>query len=503
MARTLWRISPAFAAIFFLLGTSRLWAGNATTVISTPDNDLSASVDGNTGVYEVTWGHSQWNFGGSLGQHLKEVKTGKGQDADGAYQTISFGWTDGTLPMSGEIRLHEEKSVATFSETCQAATEVPPEPFPSFTNLPGHLHIFSYQQRTFAPPKFAASDCSTPWLLFDEADDALVISPASHFMVASMSGDGLKQIAGGLNKNLRNLPAGFSQQTILVFGKGINRTWDLWGKSLLALQGITSRPDNEADIVLKYFGYWTDNFAHYYYNYDLKKGCTGTLESLVEHYRREQIPMRYLQLDSWWYLKTFTDASGKVGKTKNPKLPEGEWNRYGGLLEYRADTNLFPNGLAAFQKSVGLPLVTHNRWIDPASPYHQHYQISGVAAIDPKWWDDVAAYLKESGVETYEQDWLDRIYTYSPAFSSNTVVADAFLDNISRACEKNGITMQYCMPYPCYYLQGSRYENLTTIRTSVDGFQPSRYNDFIYVSRLAYSMGIWPWSDVFRSTEIY
>ena len=56
------------------------------------------------------------------------------------------------------------------------------------------------------------------------------------------------------------------------------------------------------------------------------------------------------------------------------------------------------------------------------------------------------------------------------------------------------------MPYPCYFLQGSRYENLTTIRTSGDRFNPNHWNDFLYTSRLAASMGIWPWADVYMSS---
>ena len=404
--------------------------------------------------------------------------------------------------MSGQIRLYGEKALALFSQTCGVAAETPPAAFPAFTKLPESLHIFSYGHHEFAPPDFSTTEISTPWLLFDDDADAFVISPASHFMVASMIGDGRKEVASGFNPNLRNLPAGFTQQTIVAFGKGINKTWDLWGRALLDLQG-SKRPADDADAVLKYLGYWTDNGAHYYYNYDFDKGYAGTLQSLVERYRQEQIPIRYLQLDSWWYYKTTTDADGKPGKEKKSnKLPAGEWNRYGGLLEYQAHTDLFPNGLDAFQKSIGLPLITHNRWIDPASPYHQHYKISGIAAVDPKWWDSIADYMKASGIATYEQDWLDRIYTYSPAFSSNVDTGEAFLDNMARACKEQGITMQYCMPYPCYFLQGSRYENLTTIRTSGDRFNTNKWNDFLYTSRLASSMGIWPWADVYMSGEI-
>ena len=222
----------------------------------------------------------------------------------------------------------------------------------------------------------------------------------------------------------------------------------------------------------------------------------------MDRYRKEQIPIRYLQLDSWWYRKSTMGADGKPGKAKKiESLPEGEWNRYGGTLQYEADKDLFPNGLGAFQKSIGLPLVTHGRWIDPASPYHQQYKISGLAAIDPKWWNQIAGYLKASGVAIYEQDWLDRIYSYSPAFTGDANVGEVFLDQMARACKDNGITLQYCMPYACHFMQGSRYENLTTIRTCTDRFNPKRWNDFLYTSRLAASMGIWPWADVYYSTE--
>jgi hypothetical protein len=463
---------------------------------------VSLRLDAITGSYQLTSKQPAWDFSGSVNPPLKNVSASRGRDAIGDYQQIAFQWQDGQKPMSGQIRLYGEKALALFSQTCGVAAETPPAAFPAFTKLPETLHIFSYGHHEFAPPDFSTTEISTPWLLFDDDADAFVISPASHFMVASMIGDGRKEVASGFNPNLRNLPAGFTQQTIVAFGKGINKTWDLWGRALIDLQG-SKRPADDVDAVLKYLGYWTDNGAHYYYNYDFDKGYAGTLQSLVERYRQEQIPIRYLQLDSWWYYKTTTDADGKPGKEKKSnKLPAGEWNRYGGLLEYRAHTDLFPNGLDAFQKSIGLPLITHNRWIDPSSPYHQRYEISGIAAVDPKWWDSIADYMKASGIATYEQDWLDRIYTYSPAFSSNVDTGDAFLDNMARACKEQGITVQYCMPYPCYFLQGSRYDNLTSIRTSGDRFNTNKWNDFLYTSRLASSMGIWPWADVYMSGEI-
>lgn len=490
---------PSFAApAIGLLGISLFCCKISAAEISS-NAGLSARVDEN-GNYWIGLKNPAWSFSGSVGEAVQNAAVGRGRDSIGDYRQINFKWQEGKLPMTGEIRLYDEKPLALFSDKCGIATEMPPSPFPAFTNLLENLHTFSYRQDTFAPPQFAANDCSTPWLLFDDQDHALVISPASHFMVASMIGDGRQQMASGFNPKLRNLPAGFAQQTLMAFGDGINATWDLWGKTLTGLEG-TKRPGNEADTVLKYFGYWTDNGATYYYNYETNKGYAGTLQSLVEHYRQEHIPIHYLQLDSWWYYKTLAGPDGKIGKTKNAKLPEGEWNRYGGLLEYKAHPFLFPDGLAAFQKSIGLPLVTHNRWIDPASPYHQKYKISGVAAVDPKWWADITAYLKSCGVTTYEQDWCDRIYKYSPAFSSNVDTAETFLNDMAVACRKKGITMQYCMPYPCFFLQGASYGNLTTIRTSDDRFNPDHWHDFLYDSRFASALGIWPWADVFNSTE--
>jgi hypothetical protein len=487
------------AAILLALGMTVREA--AALSLTAPGSGLSVLLEPTNGLYGIASSNLAWTFAGNVPAPLAKVAASRGSDGVGAYQQVSFEWQADGIPITGKIRLYDEKALALFFQTCKTAAGTPPAAFPDFTKMPADLHVFSYGLQTFAPPQFAASQACTPWLLFDDRVNAFIISPASHFMVASMLGDGRQQVASGFNSRLRNLPAGFTQETLVAFGQGINQTWDLWGQSLLKLEQAR-RPSDDADAVLKYLGYWTDNGADYYYNYDLDKGYAGTLQSLVKRYRQEQIPIRYLQLDSWWYSKTITNADGKPGSArKSDKLPEGEWNRYGGTLEYKAHPFLFPHGLEAFQQSIGLPLVTHARWVDPASPYHQRYKFSGVAAVDPQWWNDIAAYLKSSGVATYEQDWLDRIYRYSPAFSSNLDTAETFLDNMARACREQGITLQYCMPYPCHFLQGSRYANLTTIRTSDDRFNSDHWNNFLYTSRLAASLGIWPWADVFKSSE--
>ena len=45
-------------------------------------------------------------------------------------------------------------------------------------------------------------------------------------------------------------------------------------------------------------------------------------------------------------------------------------------------------------------------------------------------------------------------------------VGDAFADGMAAACAKHGLDMQYCMALPRYFMQGAKYSNLTTMRTS-------------------------------------
>ncbi|MDQ2687791.1 MAG: hypothetical protein M3Y28_07995, partial [Armatimonadota bacterium] len=143
----------------------------------------------------------------------------------------------------------------------------------------------------------------------------------------------------------------------------------------------------------------------------------------------------------------------------------------------------------------------HARWIDPASPYHRDFKISGIAPIDPKWWDETATYLQQNGVICYEQDWLNEIFEYSPEMASTPGVGEAFTDNMARAAQSKQMSLQYCMATPRFFLEGSKYGNLTSIRTSGDRFERGKWNDFIYTSALASALGIWPWADVFKSPE--
>jgi hypothetical protein len=49
--------------------------------------------------------------------------------------------------------------------------------FPRFTEFPKNLHHFSYKNEVFAPRSFALEQTGTPWLLFDDQQRTVVLSP--------------------------------------------------------------------------------------------------------------------------------------------------------------------------------------------------------------------------------------------------------------------------------------------------------------------------------------
>ena len=123
--------------------------------------------------------------------------------------------------------------------------------------------------------------------------------------------------------------------------------------------------------------------------------------------------------------------------------------------------------------------------------------MSGNVSVDPALWSEWMRSLASSGVRTYEQDWL-----FGPAQPErNLEDGERFMDVMAQAAAREGITLQYCMPLPRHFLQGSQYSNLTTIRTSPDRLSREHWRPFLFNGRLATALGEWPSTDVFMSAE--
>src|SRR5579883_407373 len=445
--------------------------------IAEPGTGITVHVASN-GAYTITTRQPAWTFGGQVGSALSSLFLRNGLDPLGRFQEISFTYR-GQVARASSIRVYPARAVVLFRTTYLAAS-LNTEPFPIFTTYPRNLFHLSYHG-SFGVYGFNLSGSGSPWPFFDAQARSFLLSPAANFLQATLAVNSDGSISSGIDQQIRMLPQGFTHTTILAIGSGINRVYTTWGEAMTTLQG-KERPANDATLTLDRLGYWTDHGASYYYRYIASKGYAGTLEAMKRDFARHGISLGYLQLDSWWYPK------GAPPSWKNLKR---------GIALYTADPTLFPRGLAAFQRQLGLPLIVHARWIDASSPYRLRYSMSGNVSVDPRYWQAVMAYLRQSGVVVYEQDWLS-----SPAQTALDLTdPDAFLNEMASAAGADGLTLQYCMPEPGDYLQSTMYSNVLTIRVSDDRFERARWDAFLYDSRLASALGLWPWSDVFMSSE--
>jgi hypothetical protein len=435
------------------------------------------------GSFEVTSRTPAWRFGGSVGSPVGSLASRHGSDRAGDYQEIEFKYEPSeTVTRRGAIRVYDRRPVVVFRLTFITAGKTT-ESFPSISSYPRNLHHLSYTS-IFGGFSFEQFGADGPWVFFDDQANTFIFSPASHYMNAALSFGPQDELVGGLSADNEQIPSGFMVMSALVIAPGINGALEIWGHFLTDLAG-KKHPTNDADFSLKYLGYWTDHGARYYYRFEEALGYVGTLLRVRDQLRTMNIPLGYLQLDSWFY----------------PKGHEGKWQSEdplgGGTSLYEASKDLFPDGLAAFQKQLGTPLIAHNRWIDERSPYREKYVISGNVATDRRLWTHWMRYLRASGVRVYEQDWLS-----GPAVPERDLSSgEQFMDAMARAARQAGIALQYCMPLPRHFLQGTRYSNLLTIRVSGDGFDQQHWPSFLFNGRLASALGELPWTDVIMSSE--
>jgi hypothetical protein len=436
---------------------------------------VRASVSAN-GAWSVFAPAQNWTFSGTVGANTQTAHAGSGTDNLGNYQEIAFAYTMQGTPRAAAIRLYPNRPVVLFFSLYNAAA-ANAAPFPTITSYPSLPHLSFNGQ--FAVPDFTNLRADSPWAFFDSAYNTWILSPAANYMTAQMTMDGAGAITGGIADGIETLPAGFTHVTALAIGAGVNDTFAAWGQAITDLTK-KQRPANDADALLRDVSYWTDNGATYYYNPG-SAGYMGTLDAIRAEFDAIGMRLGSMQLDSWWY----------------PKGPDDSWSSHRGIWTYTASPSLFQPDLATFQAGLKVPLTTHARWIDANSPYRTQYTISGNVATDPQYWEDIASYLHAADVKVYEQDWLgDAAQT-----SLNLTDPYLFLGNMAASMAKRGINIQYCMAQPKHFLQSTNYSNVTTIRTSNDRFGSDRWNTYFYSNRFASSVGLWPFSDVFMSSE--
>lgn len=291
----------------------------------------------------------------------------------------------------------------------------------------------------------------------------VVLSPLDNFMTVSQYSSNPGKIEFGIMGNVTEIPKDFSMKTIMfISDDGINNSMKNWGTLLRNYyQKGNSINSRSKDVTLQYLGFNTDNGAYYYYNTVPGLNYEETMISVKKYADEVGLPYRYVLLDSWWYFK-------------------GE---DGGVTNWTARPDIFPNGIEAVYKSTGWLVQAHNRWWSPYNTYATQnggqylFDIdnikNGSVPLEQKFWDDLLSIPTSNwGLRVYEQDWLyNEFYVYVSDLLKSVSLGRTWLLQMGLAAEKNGLTIQYCMPYIRHVLQSLEISAVTQARAS-DDYKP-------------------------------
>jgi len=400
-----------------------------------------------------------------------------------------------TGPDSGSpatvVQVFEETSGAGLSSAATGSFDAPAfeyEPVPVGAEF---VHLLNFQMTPFMPPWRKPLRTHGPLILYSDELDTIVFSPLDNpFSSIVWFEDGA--IHYGINGEVDSTPTELVHRFVLVKGRGINATVAAWGSALLQDRGksVAGRYD---DVGLSKLSYWTDNGGYYYYNTEEGLNEQDTLLAVKADLDARQIPVGAVQLDSWWYFKDGT---------------AGLWPP-AGLLLWEPIPEMFPDGLEAFSKAVGVPLIAHNRWFATNNLYLDQYDfvVEEEMAIPtgPGVFQEFMANAKQWGIATYEQDWIASQYWGLKTLREAPGRTEAWMGWMDDAASQQGLTMQLCMGLAAGLVDSVDRKSVTTVRTSTDYHldvsKESYWPQFHILNMLAMAVGIQPFKDNFQSSE--
>ncbi|HME54002.1 MAG TPA: hypothetical protein VKM55_17380 [Candidatus Lokiarchaeia archaeon] len=380
--------------------------------------------------------------------------------------------------------------------------------FPWFVNENDNAHVLTWANVKFAPPRTDFNFASAPVILYDDELNAFAFSTLDHFLVSGIKRyKKQRAMSCGLAGSVEKTPEGFTLESMVFFGKGINAVVEAWGALFRKRHGAKIR-DPYNNPITSTLGYNTDNGAFYYYNTEPGKNYEDTMIAIREQHKKIGLPVGYYELDSWWYPKSYEKLPSILKIfVSGSALHWGE--------PPKAD--VFPNGLKNTWENLDkLPLMCHSRWFSPKSDYTQKYEFYiqkpnlktfnlplFAAPMHQDFWDDLFKDARDWGLRCYLQDWMSYQYNSIDKMKSSVDFADAWAMNMGKAAEKHGMTMQYCMAPSSFMMQAVKLPSVMQTRASDDhnGMQPRRWYlpHFTQTSMLCHAIGFWPSKDTFFS----
>lgn len=181
-----------------------------------------------------------------------------------------------------------------------------------------------------------------------------------------------------------------------------------------------------------------------------------TLLNVLADEKARGVPIKYLQLDSWWY----TQGKG------------------GGVTNWSATSKTFPNGLLPFYEQVKMPFYAHNRYWAAENVYAK--QNGGdydfiveednqmAVPLEQRFWDDLLFNATQWGMTVYEQDWLYNEAEGLNATRESATLTEQWLTQMATAAQKLNVTVQYCMSLPRFVMMAAQLPAVTQVRAGDD-----------------------------------
>ncbi|MHA1682352.1 MAG: hypothetical protein ACTSUE_15555 [Promethearchaeota archaeon] len=373
--------------------------------------------------------------------------------------------------------------------------------FPYFENQSSNEHVLTWENGKFAPPRTHFTFAAAPVVMYDDELNSFIFSALDHFFVTGIVKGRNNAMGCGLAGSVEQIPETFSLESLLYFGKGINKSMEGWGALFRKFHGGVVK-DPYGNPICARLGYNTDNGAYYYYRTERGMNYEDTMISVREQHKRIGLPVGYYQLDSWWYPKSYEKLPGIL-----------KIFLFGSALHWGEPPKkgVFPNGLRyVWEKLDKLPLMCHSRWFSPKSHYVDEYdfEVDGLLFAAPRhqdFWDDLFLKSREWGLSCYLQDWLSYQYDNIGVMKSTVDFADNWTRNMAAGAAKQGMTLQYCMAPSSFMMQTVKLPNVIQARASDDhnGLMPRRWYHphFTVTSILCKAIGLIPHKDTFYSSR--
>ncbi len=309
-----------------------------------------------------------------------------------------------------------------------------------------------------------------------------------------------RRLRWGPHGDLREVPEGWAIELEIRRGPSLRRLLRSWGDGVRRRAG-TLEVDRRADVATSHLSYWTDNGAAYWYRNEPGRDLAQTVVDVVADLRERRVPIRAVELDSWFYDHEIARAVRPDDYPDEvPPTPMLRWDA-------RADT--VPDGMPAFADALGRPpLILHSRHLSPEADGADATWWFDRCAMpsDPDWFRGWFERARAWGASTIEQDWMLLYWFGVRQLREGSGRAAHWLDTLDRLAAEHDLHLWFCMATPSDLIHAATLRRVSAVRTSDDyrfAEDPaSLWRWFLTVNLLADGLGLPPFKDCFFSSGV-